>query len=117
MKLDGEFLSGAIIDGRVGQAGVSAAVGYVSFLEYVGIDLRGVVSRTGHAPRAATADATYAGAEAGLTIAFARFSIGVAQRVSGPGGQHGTVLTWSIGGHFPIWRRRSEKVATIASRP
>ena len=113
-KVDGEFLSGVLIDGRAGQGGISGGIGYISFLEYVGVDLRAVVSRTGLVPRGATPEATYAGGEAGLTIAFARFAIGVARRISGPGGPHGTDVTWSVGAHVPIWWRRSVKVASGA---
>lgn len=103
-KVDGDFTSGPIVEGSAGQGGVRASFGFASFLEYLGLDARGVVYRTVAHPRGASADSTYLGGEAGLTIAYVRASLGVAQRVAGPGGEHGTILTWTVAVHVPLSR-------------
>lgn len=94
-------MDGWIVEGGAGQGGVRVSVGTAGFLEYFGIDLRGVVSRTFARPRAADARSTYAGAEAGMTIAYVRLSIGAAHRVSGSGAKP-TILTWGAAVQIPI---------------
>ena len=103
-KVDGDFTSGLIVEGSGGQGGVRASFGVASFLEYMGLDARAVVHRTAAHPRGASADSTYLGGEAGLTIAYVRASLGVAQRIAGPDGEHGTILTWTVGVHVPLGR-------------
>lgn len=99
---DDDFTHGLIVEGSAGQGGVRASFGLAGFLEYVGLDARAVVHRTFHEPRGASADSTYLGGEAGLTIAYVRASIGVGQRIAGGSGEHGTILTWSVGVHVPL---------------
>ena len=103
-RVDGDFTSGLIVEGSAGQGGARLSFGVASFLEYLGLDARGVVHRTVAHPRGASADSTYLGGEAGLTIAYVRASVGVAQRITGPAGEHGTILTWTVGVHVPLGR-------------
>jgi hypothetical protein len=93
---------GFIVEGSAGQGGARGSFGFASYLEYMGIDFRGVFLRTGASPRGASAEATYAGAEAGLTIAYVHLSAGVAQRLAGPDGDHRTIFTWSASIEIPI---------------
>lgn len=98
----GDRTAGLIVEGSAGQGGVRGSFGRASYIEYMGLDLRGVFQRTGSSPRGASARASYVGAEAGLTIAYVRLSIGVGQRVAGPDGEHRTILTWTAGIQIPI---------------
>jgi len=70
-------------------------------------DLLFTVSRTSSSPRGASSDSTYAGIEGGFAFPVypvgkrsfinVRPAIGVAHRVTGPGGRHATAFTWSVG--------------------
>ena len=100
----GERRHGWIVEGRAGQSGGRLAFGRQGYLEYLGLDTRAFVSRTWNDPLNASSDSTYVGAEAGMTIAYVRVALGVAQRVAGPSGKHGTVLTWSAGVHVPFFK-------------
>jgi hypothetical protein len=95
---------GYIVEARAGQSGGRVAFGRVGYLEYLGLDARAFLGRTWGDPLNASTDSTYAGVEGGMTIAYVRIALGVAQRLSGPSGKHGTVLTWSAGLHVPIFR-------------
>jgi hypothetical protein len=99
---DGDFTKGFIVEAGAGQGGVRASFGLASFLEYMGLDARGVVHRTFAHPRGASSESTYLGGEAGLTIAYVRLSLGVAQRIAGPSGEDRTILTWTVGVHVPL---------------
>lgn len=101
---DGELLSGLIAEGGAGQGGARGSFGYQSFLEYLGLDFRGVVHRTWSSPRGASADSTYAGAEVGLTIVYVRLSLGFAHRVAGASGEKSNIKTWTAGVVVPLWR-------------
>ena len=96
---------GFIADGRVGQGGATGSFGFASIVEYLELDARGAVHRTWASPRGATPHATYLGGEAGASIAYVRFTLGVAHRVSGLSDADETILTWSAGVHFPIGLR------------
>jgi hypothetical protein len=93
---------GYIVEAAAGQSGARLSLGRVGYLEYFGLDARAVFSRTWGSPLRASTDSTYAGVEGGMTIAYVRVSIGVAQRLSGASGQHGTTVTWSAGVHYPL---------------
>ena len=95
---------GYIVEARAGQRGGRVSFGRVGYLEYLGLDTRVFVGRTWGDPLNASTDSTYAGVEGGMTIAYVRVAVGVARRVSGPSGPHGTVFTWSAGVHLPIFR-------------
>lgn len=102
--VEGGFRSrGWMADGGGGQAGARASFGRAAVLEYLETDLRAVVYRTWGSPRAAASHATYAGVEGGLSLAYARFSAGIAQRVAGTSGDRGTIVTWSAGVQVPVW--------------
>jgi len=111
---DGELLSGLIAEGGAGQGGYRASFGYQSFLEYLGLDFRGVFHRTWSSPRGASADSAYVGGEVGLTILYVRLSLGVAHRIFGvhPPGEpnsdafreKATIKTWTAGVVVPLWR-------------
>ena len=93
---------GLLVEGGAGQSGARAAVGAYSFEEYLVIDGRLVIARTWGSPLRASSDSTYAGVEAGLSIAYVRVSTGVARRLSGPAGAHATAFFWSIGLQIPL---------------
>lgn len=93
---------GFLVEGVVGQGGASASFGVARFLEYAGLDVRGVLYRTGLSPRGAAADSTYGGAEVGLTIAYVRLGAGLARRLSGASGTSATVGTWKVSVHVPV---------------
>ena len=95
---------GFIVEARAGQSGGRLAFGRVGYLEYLGLDARVFAGRTWGDPLNASTDSTYAGVEGGMTIAYVRVALGVAQRLSGPSGKHGTVLTWSAGVHVPFFK-------------
>jgi len=96
-----QLTEGPLVEAGIGQGGWRVSAGWVRFEEYVGLDLRAVVTRTFAAPRAATPRATYAGAEAGLTIAYVRVSAGVAHRLGGSGAK-ATIFTWAGAVQIPI---------------
>ena len=100
----GERRDGWIVEARAGQSGGRLAFGRQGYLEYFGLDARAFVSRTWKRPLNASTDSTYVGAEGGMTIAYVRVALGIAQRVAGPSGDHRTVLTWSAGVHIPLFR-------------
>src|SRR5437016_6263438 len=62
----------AATGGEQVSAGLGAMLTEGSYLLTYGFDIRGTLTRTREAPRGATADATYAGAEAGLTLSVVR---------------------------------------------
>jgi hypothetical protein len=93
---------GFIVGGDVGQGGAKASFGAASIVEYLEADARGVIYRTWASPRQATGHATYAGAEAGIMIAYVRVSAGVAHRVGGAEGPHATIFSWNAGLQFPF---------------
>jgi hypothetical protein len=102
-KVDGGFRTrGFIVEGSAGQGGARGSFGFASYLEYMGLDFRGVFTRTGGSPRGASAASTYIGGEAGLTIAYVRVSAGIGQRIAGPDGDHRTIFAWSAGIQIPI---------------
>jgi hypothetical protein len=96
-----QLIEGWMADAGVGQGGVRVSAGLARYLEYFGLDLRGAITRTFGSPRAATPRATYAGVEGGMTIAYVRFTIGVAHRLGGSGDK-ATIFTWSGGVQIPI---------------
>lgn len=96
--------SGFIADGLVGESGGRLSIGRVTAVEYLGLDLRAVLTRTWASPRGASADATYAGAEVGASIAYVRVSAGVIRRVAGTPGPRATAGAWSIGLQLPLKR-------------
>jgi hypothetical protein len=92
---------GLMVEASAGQSGARVSAGPFWFEEYLGLDGRIVLQRTwGHALRAATGS-TYLGAEGGVSIAYLRLSAGVAWRVAGPTGRHGTIFLWGAGLQFP----------------
>ena len=93
---------GFIVEGDVGQSGAKLSFGPSSILEYMEVDARGVLYRTWGSPLRAATHATYAGAEAGIMIAYVRASVGVAHRVAGPSGPRATILSWNAGLQFPF---------------
>ena len=95
---------GWMAEARAGQSGGRVAFGRAGYLEYFGLDTRVFVGRTWGEPLNASPDSTYAGVEGGVTVAYVRVALGVAQRLSGPSGKHGTVITWSAGLHVPLFR-------------
>jgi hypothetical protein len=94
-------MDGWIVEGGAGQGGARVSAGTAGFLEYFGIDLRGVVTRTFARARAADAHAAYAGVEAGMTIAYVRLSIGASHRLTGSGAKP-NIFTWSAALQIPI---------------
>lgn len=95
---------GYIFEARAGIGGGRIAAGLAGYLEYLGLDARLFVARTWNTPLNASNDSTCAGLEGGLSIAYFRGSLGVAQRLSGPSGPYGTVLTWSFGLQVPFFK-------------
>ena len=100
----GSGRDGWIVEARAGQSGGRLAFGRAGYLEYLGLDARAFVGRTWRDPLNASPDSTYVGAEGGLSIAYVRVAVGVAQRVAGPSGSKGTVLTWSAGLQLPLFK-------------
>lgn len=95
---------GFLVEGSVGQGGTRVSAGPAAFLEYIGLDVRAVLSRTGASPRGATPGSTYGGLEGGITIAYVRVSAGVARRVAGASGRNATIFVWGAGLQFPfVW--------------
>ena len=100
--------SGLLVAGNVGKGGEQLAVGIGglvtegSYLLTYGFDIRGTVTRTGTSPREATADSTYGGVEAGVTVSLVRVSAGYARRLGGASGSDRHALTWSIGVQLPF---------------
>jgi hypothetical protein len=99
--------TGLMVAGGAGAGGVRVAAGVAALaLEgpnlTTGFDALFTVTRTGAAPRDASADSTYLGAEAGLVLMSVRLSAGVAHRVSGSSGSKSTVFTWSAGVQIPV---------------
>jgi hypothetical protein len=99
----GSGRDGWIVEARAGQSAGRLAFGRAGYLEYLGLDARAFVSRTWGDPLNASPDATYLGAEAGLSIAYVRVAVGAARRVAGPEGRHATVFTWSAGIQVPFF--------------
>lgn len=95
---------GYIFEARAGIGGGRIAAGRAGYLEYLGLDARLFLARTWNVPLNASKDSTYAGVEGGVSIAYFRASLGVAQRLSGPSGPYGTVLTWSFGLQVPFYK-------------
>jgi hypothetical protein len=96
-----QLIDGWIAEGGAGRGGVRFSAGYASFLEYLGLDLRGAVTRTFGSPRSATPRSTYAGVEGGITIAYARFTVGIARRLGGSGDK-AAIFSWTAGVQIPI---------------
>lgn len=96
-----QLSEGPIVEAGIGQGGWRVSGGWARFLEFAGIDARAVVTRTFASPRAASPRATYAGAEAGLTIYYVRVSAGVAHRLGGSG-EKSTIFSWSGALQIPI---------------
>jgi hypothetical protein len=67
-----------------------------------GFDALFTLTRTGPTPRAAAADSTYVGGEAGLVIMSVRLSAGVAHRHAGTAGPKATIVTWGVGVQLPL---------------
>ena len=99
--------AGLVLKGGAGTGGFGVAAGATAlalegpFLT-TGFDALFTISRTGHSPRGAAADSTYAGVEAGLVIMSVRLSAGVAHRVAGLPGPKATIFTWSAGVQIPL---------------
>jgi hypothetical protein len=96
-----QLVQGPLVEASAGQGGWRASAGWARFLEFAGIDARAVLTRTFASPRVASPHATYAGAEAGLTIYYARVSGGFASRVAGSSGRS-RIFTWSAALQIPI---------------
>ena len=99
--------AGVMIAGGAGAGGVRVAAGVAGLaLEgpylTTGFDALFTATRTNSAPRGASADSTYVGAEAGLVLMSVRLSAGVAHRVAGDSGSRATVFTWSAGVQIPV---------------
>lgn len=103
-----QMRSGLLVAGNVGKGGEQLAVGIGglvtegSYLLTYGFDIRGTVTRTGKSPRQATAESTYGGVEAGVTVSLLRVSAGYARRLSGASGSDRHTLTWSVGLQLPL---------------
>jgi hypothetical protein len=96
-----QLIQGWLVEAGVGQGGARVSAGASRFLEYMGLDLRGVLTRTFGSPRAASPRSMYAGGEASLTIGYFRASAGFAHRLGGSGGK-AAIFTWSGGVQIPI---------------
>jgi hypothetical protein len=99
--------AGLVVTGRAGGGGFGLAAGGTALalegpLLTTGFDALLTLTRTGHAPRGAAADSTYAGVEAGLILMSVRLSAGVAHRTAGPPGLKATIFTWSVGVQIPL---------------
>ena len=99
--------AGLLITGSAGAGGVRMAAGVAGLaLEgpylTTGFEALGTITRTATAPRGATSEATYVGAEAGLVLMSVRLSAGVAQRAAGPSESRATIFTWSVGVQVPV---------------
>ena len=95
---------GWLVEANAGLGGGRLAFGRAGYLEYLGLDARVFVSRTWNSPLGASNDSTYIGAEGGLALGYIRVALGVGQRISGPAGEYGTILTWSAGAQFPFFK-------------
>lgn len=95
-------IDGFIVEAGAGPGGVRASAGLAGFLEFFGLDLRGVVTRTFSQPRGASARSTYGGVEGGLTIYYVRLSAGVAHRLAGPPGDKATIFSWGAAVLIPF---------------
>jgi hypothetical protein len=94
-------IEGWLVEAGIGQGGARISAGHAGFLEYFGLDVRGVLTRTFASPRKATPRATYAGVEGGMTIAYVRLAAGFAHRLTGSG-ERATIFTWSGAVQIPI---------------
>ncbi|MCX6539302.1 MAG: hypothetical protein NT151_10290 [Acidobacteria bacterium] len=98
---------GLILVGTGGVGGLSIAVGGAALaregrLLTTGFDGLLRVTRTTSNPTNATADATYAGVEAGLVLMGARLSAGVSHRIAGSSGSKDTIFTFGVGVQIPF---------------
>ena len=105
------FGTGPTVEAAVGAGGASFGAGR-SFLLLTGesavrvhADLKAVALRTFDRPRGASAHATYAGIEGGLSISFVRFGLGVAKRLEGRPRGADVLVTWSAGLQIRLGRR------------
>jgi hypothetical protein len=101
---------GLLIDVAGGTGGVRLAVGAGAHMRetqflYFGLDACATVTRTSKLPVRATADSTYAGLSAGMTLSVVRLSIGVERRAAGASGPKATVFTWNAGIQIPFGGR------------
>jgi hypothetical protein len=98
---------GLLIDVAAGAGGTRVAMGAgvqtrETLLLFLGLDACATVTRTSKSPARATADSTYAGLTASMTLSVVRLGIGVERRVAGAAGPRATVLTWSAGIRIPF---------------
>ena len=101
-----DFREGVVVEASGGQGGVRVSAGLARFLEAFGLDSRAVLTRTWSSPLNASADSTYGGLEAGLSIAYVRVSVGVGHRIAGPSGPDATIVTWGAGVQLPHYFKR-----------
>jgi hypothetical protein len=94
---------GLLVEAGAGTGGRRFAAGLASRVKdpggpvLFGADALFTLRWTDDSPRAASANATYLGAEAGLLLIGVRVSVGVATRVAGLDGPDNTIFTWSVG--------------------
>jgi hypothetical protein len=94
---------GVIVEAGVGVDGYELTAGWGRRVKnpghaaVMGQDIRATAYRKHHSQEG---DATYAGAEAGLTFATLRVSLGAARRVKGPETADSTIFTFGVGFHI-----------------
>ena len=93
---------GVLIEAAAGDGGFELAAGWGQRWKLRhGPALYGQdILATAFRKRTDSGDATYVGAEAGLTVMTLRMSVGAATRVDGPADAERTIFTWGIGFHI-----------------
>lgn len=109
--------SGPVVEAALGVGGAKLGMGR-SFLLLteeksvrVFADLKAVGFRTWDRPRGASAHASYLGVEGGLSVAFVRFTVGVARRLEDKARGSRTLVTWGVGTQIRLGRSSSSSTS------
>lgn len=103
--------SGPVVEAVLGAGGARVGVGrsFLLLTEETSVrvfaDLKVVGRRTWDRPRGASAHASYLGVEGGLSVAFVRFTVGVARRLEDRPRGARTLVTWGIGTQILLGKR------------
>ncbi len=95
--------SGTIVEAAVGFGAGTFGIGrsLVILTEEKSVrvlaDFKAVVTRTWDEPRSASANSTYLGVEGGLSVAFVRFTMGVAKRLEDRSAGDDWLYRWGLG--------------------
>lgn len=95
--------TGPVFEAAIGLGGGKIGVGHslVVLTDEASIrvvaDLKAVAIRSWDEPRGASRNATYLGAEGGLSVSFVRLTVGLAKRLAGRPSGANVLLTWGAG--------------------